>query len=99
MAIGRRQPSPGLLHHSDRGSQDASQAYHTLLQRHQMPCRMSRTGTCWDHAMVERVFGSLKREGLSDHPAETHATTKAATIEYCEMFDHSHRRHSTLGYL
>ena len=99
MAIGRRQPSPGLLHHSDRGSQYASQAYQTLLQRHQMQCSMSRTGNCWDNAVVERVFGSLKREGLSDHPADTHATAKAATIEYFEMFDHSHRRHSTLGYL
>lgn len=99
MAMGRRQPSPGLLHHSDRGSQYASQAYQTLLQRHQMPCSMSRTGNCWDNAVVERVFGSLKREGLSDHPADTHATAKAATIEYFEMFDHSHRRHSTLGYL
>ncbi len=99
MAIGRRQPPPGLLHHSDRGSQYASQAYQTLLQRHQMRGSMSRKGNCWDNAVVERVFGSLKREGLSDQPPETHATAKAATIEYFEMFYNSHRRHSTLGYL
>ena len=99
MAIGRRQPPPGLLHHSDRGSQYASHAYQTLLQRHQMRCSMSRTGNCWDNAVVERVLGSLKREGLSDQPADTHAMAKAATIEYFEMFYNSHRRHSTLRYL
>jgi transposase InsO family protein len=99
MAIGRRQPAPGLLHHSDRGSQYASQAYQTLLQRHQMRCSMSRKGNCWDNAVVERVLGSLKREGLSEPPAATHALAKATTIEYLEMFYNSHRRHSTLGYL
>ncbi len=99
MAMGRRQPPPGLLHHSDRGSQYASQAYQALLQRHQMRGSMSRKGNCWDNAVVERVFGSLKREGLSDQPADTHATAKAATIEYFEMFYNSHRRHSTLGSL
>ena len=95
MAIGRRQPSPGLLHHSDRGSQYASQAYQTLLQRHQMQCSMSRTGNCWDNAVVERVFGSLKRESLPEQPAATQVIAKAETIDYLEMFDHSHRRHST----
>ncbi len=99
MAIGRRQPPPGLLHHSDRGSQYASQAYQTLLQRHQMRGSMSRTGNCWDNAVVERVFGSLKREGLPEQPAATQAIAKADTIDYLEMFYNSHRRHSTLGYL
>ncbi len=99
MAIGRRQPSPGLLHHSDRGSQYASQAYQTLLQRHQMRCSMSRTGNCWDNAVVERVFGSLKREGLPEQPAAMQVIAKAETIDYLEMFYNSHRRHSTLGYL
>ena len=60
---------------------------------------MSRTGNCWDNAVVERVIGSLKREGLPEEPAATHAIAKAATIDYLEMFYNSHRRHSTLGYL
>ena len=60
---------------------------------------MSRKGNGWDNAGVERVFSSLKREGLLDQPADTHATAKAATSEYLEMFYNSHRRHSTLGYL
>ena len=99
MAIGRRQLPPGLLHHSDPGSQYASHAYQTLLQRHQMRVSMSRTGNCWDHTVVERVFGSLKREGLPEQPAATQVIAKAETIDYLEMFDHSHRHHSTLGYL
>ena len=99
MAIGRRQPPPGLLHHSDQGSQYASQAYQVLLQRHQMRCSMSRKGNCWDNAVVERVFRSLKGEGLSEQPGDTRATVQAETIEYLEMFYNSHRRHSTLGYV
>ena len=82
MAIGRRNPPPGLLHHSDRGSQYASQAYQTLLQRHQMRGSMSRKGNCWDNSVVERVIGSLKGEGLPAEPAATHAIAKATTIDY-----------------
>ncbi len=99
MAIGRRHPLPGLLHHSDRGSQYASHAYQALLKRYQMLCSMSRPGNCWDNAVVERVIGSLKREGLPEEPAATQALAKATTIDYLEMFYNSHRRHSTLGYL
>lgn len=99
MAIGRRQPLPGLLHHSDRGSQYASHAYQALLARHQMQGSMSRLGNCWDNSVVERVIGSLKREGLPEKPAVTQGLAKAMTIDYLEMFYNSHRRHSTLGYL
>ena len=99
MAIGRRTPLPGLLHHSDRGSQYASHAYQALLERNQMQCSMSRRGNCWDNAVVERVIGSLKREGLPAEPVATRALAKATTIDYLEMFYNSHRRHSTLGYL
>ncbi len=60
---------------------------------------MSRKGKCWDHAVVERVCGRLKREGLSEHPPETPATATAATMEYGEMGDHRHRRYSPLGSL
>jgi transposase InsO family protein len=100
MAIGRRHPPPGLLHHSDRGSQYASQTYQALLQQHQMVGSMSRRGNCWDNAVVERVFRSLKHEGLDDTAKEQPATTvKAIVIDYIEMFYNSHRLHSTLGYL
>lgn len=99
MAIGRRQPPPGLLHHSDRGSQYASQTYQVLLQQHQMVGSMSRRGNCWDNAVVERVFRSVKHEGLDDTAKEQPAeTVKATVIDYMEMFYNSHRLHSTLGY-
>jgi transposase InsO family protein len=100
MAIGRRHPPPGLLHHSDRGSQYASAAYQALLQRHQMVGSMSRRGNCWDNAVVERVFRSVKHEGLDETAkAQPAATVKATVIDYMEMFYNSHRFHATLGYL
>ncbi|MEO6202426.1 MAG: integrase core domain-containing protein [Nitrospirales bacterium] len=85
---------------SDRGNQYASQPYQALLQRHQMVGSMSRRGNFWDNAVVERVFRSVKHEGLDDtaskQPSET---VKATVIDYMEMFYNSHRLHSTLGYL
>jgi putative transposase len=99
MAIGRRQPAPGLLHHSDRGSQYAGHDYQALLQTHEFQCSMSRKGNCWDNAVVERFFGTLKREWTHAQSFRTHQEAKAAVIEYIEMFYNSHRRHSTLGYL
>lgn len=100
MAIGRRHPPPGLLHHSDRGSQYASQTYQALLQRHHMVGSMSRRGNCWDNAVVERVFRSVKHEGLGDTAKEQPSeTVKSTVIDYMEMFYNSHRLHSTLGYL
>jgi len=62
MAVGRRQPAPGLLHHTDRGSQDAGQVYQGLLAVHGIRCSMSRKGECLDNAVAERFFGSLKGE-------------------------------------
>jgi putative transposase len=100
MAIGRRHPPPGLLHHSDRGSQYASQMYQTLLQRHQMVGSMSRRGNCWDNAVVERVFRSVKYEGLDATASKQPSViVKATVIDYMEMFYNSHRLHATLGYL
>ncbi len=99
MAVGRRQPPPGLLSHSDRGSQYAGHVYQELLQTCEFQCRMSRKGDCWDNAVVERFFGSLKREWTNDCGFLTRQEAKAAVVEYIEMFYNSHRRHSTLGYL
>jgi putative transposase len=65
MALGRRRPSAGLVHHSDRGSQYASQAYRTLLADHGIVWSMSGKGDCLDNAVAERFFGSVKREGTS----------------------------------
>jgi len=100
MAIGRRHPPPGLLHHSDRGSQYASAVYQALLRRHQMVGSMSRRGNCWDNAVVERVFRSVKHEGLDETAKrQSTATVTATVIDYMEMFYNSHRFHATLGYL
>jgi transposase InsO family protein len=99
MAVGRRCPSPGLLHHSDRGSQYASSDYRDLLKKYGLIASMSRKGNCWDNAVVERFFRSLKTE-LTDHYIyATRAEARRDIIEYIEMFYNSDRLHSYLGYL
>ena len=62
MALCRRRPSAGLINRSDRGSQYACHDYQDLLDEHELVCSMSRKGDCWDNAVAERFFGSLKRE-------------------------------------
>ena len=98
MAIGQRQPAPGLLHHSDRGSQYASTEYQRQLRAARMGCSMSRKGNCYDNAVVERVFRSLKDEGFADQPPATRAHATLSVIDYLAMFYNSQRLHSTLGY-
>ena len=98
MAIGQRQPKPGLLHHSDRGSQYASAEYQGQLRNAKMMCSMSRKGNCYDNAVVERVFRSLKEEGFTDQPPDTRAEATLSVIDYLVMFYNSQRLHSTLGY-
>ena len=98
MAIGQRQPAPGLLHHSDRGSQYASAQYQRQLRAARMGCSMSRKGNCYDNAVVERVFRSLKEEGFSDQPPDSRAHATLSVIDYLAMFYNSQRLHSTLGY-
>ncbi len=98
MAIGQRQPKPGLLHHSDRGSQYASMEYQGQLRDAPMICSMSRKGNCYDNAVVERVFRSLKEEGFSDQPPETRADATLSVIDYLVLFYNSQRLQSTLGY-
>jgi putative transposase len=99
MALWRRQPKAGLLHHSDRGSQYACQEYQALLVKHGIGCSMSRRGDCWDNAVVERFFGSLKRERTHHRLYPTRAEAKRDVIDYIEMFYNSRRRHSYLGYV
>ena len=98
MALGQRQPAPGLLHHSDRGSQYASAEYQSQLRAAGMVCSMSRKGNCYDNAVVERVFRSLKEEGFPEQPPDSRAHATLSVIDYLAMFYNSQRLHSTLGY-
>jgi len=97
-ALRGRRPAPGTLHHTDRGSQYAAGAYQTLLTDHQMVCSMSGIGDCWDNAVAESFFATLKRE-LSDR-ADWHTRDEARTavFEYIEVWYNQQRRHSSLGY-
>jgi len=99
MAIGRRNPDPGLIHHTDRGSQYACHEYRDMLSQHGMICSMSGKGECLDNAVAERFFGSLKREWTSHRDYETRQEARDDIIEYIEMFYNSNRKHSYLGYL
>ena len=99
MAVGRRRPAVGLLHHSDRGSQYASHAYRDVLSDHGIVCSMSEKGKCLDNAVAERFFGSLKREWTSHCAYATRQEAKADIIVYIEMFYNSKRKHSYLGYV
>lgn len=99
MAVGRRQPAPGLLHHTDRGSQYASHAYRDQLRYNGMTCSMSEKGECLDNAVAERFFGSLKRERTSQRHYETRQEARDDVIDYIEMFYNSRRLHSYLGYV
>ena len=98
MAINRRQPEPGLIHHSDRGSQYASEAYQSLLRQHGMICSMSRKGNCWDNSPIERFFSSLKREWTGHVRYASRREVMADVREYVAVYYNTKRLHSTLGY-
>jgi transposase InsO family protein len=99
MAVGRRQPPAGLLHHSDRGSQYASDHYQACLQQAGMTVSMSRKGNCWDNSVMERFFGSLKSERTDHEIYITREEAKKDVVDYIEMFYNSQRLHSSLGYV
>lgn len=98
MALWRRKPKPGLLHHSDRGVQYASGDYQRLLAAHNIACSMSRKGNCWDNSCVESFFGTLKKELVHDRRYATREQAKQDIFEWIEVFYNRQRRHSTLGY-
>lgn len=98
-ALATRRPPPGLLHHSDRGIQYASSAYQVLLHRHGLHGSMSRLGDCWDNAVVESFFHSLKVERLHERRYATREQLHQDLENYIERFYNRQRRHSTLGYL
>jgi transposase InsO family protein len=98
MAIGQRVPGPGLLQHSDRGTQYTSDGYQRLLRSHGITCSLSRRGNCWDNAVVESFFGTLKRELVHRRSWSTRSEAAAAIHEYIEVFYNRRRRHSALDY-
>ena len=98
MAVQTRQPPPGLLHHSDRGSQYASDEYQALLTKFGMQASMSRKGNCYDNAPMESFFGSLKTERVHHRHYRTRAEAKTDIFEYIEVFYNRFRRHSALAY-
>src|SRR6266508_798596 len=99
MALARRRPPQGLLHHSDRGSQYASGDYQRVLAHHGIVCSMSRRGDCWDNAVAESFFATLKVELVHDAAWATRAAACTELFEYLELFYNGQRRHSALGYL
>jgi putative transposase len=99
LAMQRRLPGEGLLAHSDRGSQYASDHYQLLLAKHGIACSMSRKADCWDNAPMESFFASLKKELVHDADFATRAEARAALVEYIEVFYNNQRRHSSLGYV
>lgn len=99
MALGRRQPAAGVIHHSDRGSQYACGTYQALLAVSGMRCRMSRKGECLDNAVAERFFGRLKGERTALRHDATRQEAWDDVIDYIEMFYNSKRLHAYLGYV
>lgn len=99
MAIWRRKPLPGLIVPSDRGSQYCSGEFQKMLADHRMISSMSRKGNCWDNAVAESFFGSLKTERVFFSNYRTRDDARRDIIDYIEMFYNSNRRHSYLGYI
>jgi putative transposase len=99
MAIDMRKPAPGLIHHSDRGVQYYCDDYRLLLERNGILCSMSARGNCYDNAVVESFFGSLKREWIRKYRYTTRDEAKLALFNYIECFYNRKRRHGYLGYV
>ena len=98
-ALATRPPAPGWLHHSDRGSHYTAAAYQRVLAAHGAVVSMSRRGNCWDNAVAESFFGSLKAELINDQEFATRAQARSAIFDYVEVFYNRRRRHSYLGFL
>ena len=99
MGLRRRNPAPGLIHHSDRGSQYAATAYRRLLEARGAVCSMSRKGNCWDNAVVESFFHTLKMELVHHECFETREEARRKIFEWIEVFYNRQRLHSALGYM
>jgi len=95
MAVKRRCPAAGLLHHSDQGATYASEDYQTVLETHGITCSMSRRGNCYDNAVMEAFFSTVKNEVGERY--ESHGEAKAQLFDYIEVFYNQRRRHSSAG--
>jgi len=98
MAFTGRNPPPGVIHHSDRGSQSTSRLYQAALREGGAVPSMGRKGDCFDNAVVESFFSTLKRELLLGNVFHTRQEGRGQVFEYLEVFYNRQRRHSTLGY-
>ena len=99
MAMWKRRPTAGLLVHSDRGSQYVSESYQKLLTDNGFICSMTRKGNCWDNAVAESFFHTLKTELVHHEDFQTREEAKQAIFEYIEVFYNRQRKHSSNGYL
>ena len=99
MAIDQRRPGAGLVVHSDRGSPYASYAWRRLVKAHGLVGSMSRKGNCWDNAVAESFFASLKKERVQSKHYQTRAEAQRDILDYIVMFYNSRRRHSYLDYV
>lgn len=98
-ALQRRQPTEGLQHHSDRGCQYTSSAFQALLAKNKVVCSMSGTGNCYDNAVAESFFHTLKTEWIYFERYDNREQARRSIFEYVEVFYNNQRRHSTVGYL
>ncbi len=98
-ALGQRQVTEGIIHHSDRGSQYASDDYREILDNNEFKQSMSKKGDCYDNAIVETFFHTLKTELVNWERYETRAEARRSIFEYIEMYYNRNRMHSALGYL
>ena len=99
MAIARQRPTPGLVHHADRGVQYAAHRYRHRLQQHGMICSMSRKADCWDNAPMESFFATLKGELVEQADYRTRKEARADIFQYMEGWYNQRRLHSALGYI
>jgi putative transposase len=99
MALGQCRPGPGLIHHTDQGRQYSSTAYVGMLKKHGMVQSMSRRGNCYDNAVAESFFSSLKNELVHHCSFKTREEARTAVFEYIEVFYNRQRRHQSLDYV
>jgi putative transposase len=99
MATSRRRPAPGLVHHSDQGSQYVALAFTRRLQQAQIAASMGGVGTAYDNAAAEGLFATIKRELMHRHRFPTRAAARTALFEFIEVFFNRRRIHSSIGYL
>jgi len=98
MALEHRRPARGVVPHTDRGSPYAATGYRALLADHGLTASMSRRGNCWDNAVVESFFHTLKTEHVHHQRYRTREDARQDIFEWIEVFYNRVRRHSTLGY-